>query len=62
MTPRSSFGTGRRQKHEKLHQDPIRDPLHNTDLAFGETLMPILEEVGIEAAEPQISETYSIIA
>ncbi len=30
--------------------------------AFGETLMPILEEVGIEASEPQISETYNIIA
>jgi len=29
--------------------------------AFGETLMPILEEVGIEAADPQISETYKII-
>ena len=30
--------------------------------AFGETLMPILEKVGIEASEPQISETYNIIA
>ena len=29
--------------------------------AFGETLMPILAEVGIEASEPQISETYNII-
>ena len=30
--------------------------------AFSETLMPILEKVGIEASEPQISETYNIIA
>ena len=30
--------------------------------AFGEILMPILEEVGIEASEPHISETYNIIA
>ncbi len=29
--------------------------------AFGETLTPILEEVGIEAPEPQISETHNII-
>ncbi|GMR14385.1 MAG: hypothetical protein BMS9Abin29_2638 [Gemmatimonadota bacterium] len=29
--------------------------------AFGETLMPILEEVGVEAVEPQISETHNII-
>ena len=29
--------------------------------AFGETLMPILEEVGVEAPEPQISETHNII-
>ena len=30
--------------------------------AFGETLTPILEAVGIEPSEPQISETYNIIA
>ena len=30
--------------------------------AFGTTLMPILEEVGVEASEPQISETYNVIA
>jgi len=30
--------------------------------AFGETLIPILEDVGIEVSEPQISETYNIIA
>ena len=29
--------------------------------AFGETLGPILEAVGIEAAEPEISETHNII-
>ena len=29
--------------------------------AFGETLLPILADVGIEASEPQISETYNII-
>ena len=30
--------------------------------AFGSTLMPILAELGIEVAEPQISETYNVIA
>ena len=30
--------------------------------AFGATLMPILEEIGVESSEPQISETYNIIA
>ena len=29
--------------------------------SFGETLMPILAEVGVEASEPQISETHNII-
>ena len=29
---------------------------------FGEILMPILEAVGVEASEPQISETYNTIA
>ncbi len=30
--------------------------------AFGKILVPILEEAGIEPSEPQISETYNIIA
>ena len=30
--------------------------------AFGATLMPILAEVGVEVAEPAISETYNVIA
>ena len=30
--------------------------------AFGQTLMPILEEVGVPEMEPQISETYNIIS
>ena len=29
--------------------------------AFGEILMPILDEIGIEPAEPHISETHNII-
>lgn len=29
--------------------------------AFGATLVPIMVDVGIEAPEPQISETYNIV-
>ena len=29
--------------------------------AFGEILMPILDELGIESPEPQIAENYNII-
>jgi hypothetical protein len=45
---------------EGLHVFDVWDSQESFD-AFGQTLMPILAEVGIDPGKPEIAEVYKII-
>jgi len=47
--------------HDALRVSDIWDTHENFDL-FGQTLMPILQDVGVDPGTPEFIETYNIIA
>ena len=43
-----------------LHVTDVWDSMENFE-AFGKVLMPILQEFGVDAGQPQVSEVHNII-